>query len=49
MSASTQSSSRPWTRTCSTSSTSTLRSANAPNNLFGEARTVLPAHRDEIR
>ena len=33
MSASTQSSSRPWTRTCSTSSTSTLRSASAPNNL----------------
>ena len=32
MSASTQSSSRPWTRTCSTSSTSTPRSANAPNS-----------------
>ena len=32
MSASTQSSSRPWTRTCSTSSTSTPRSASAPNS-----------------
>ena len=49
MSASTQSSSRPCTRTCSTSSTAMPALGQRGEEPLGDARAVLPAHRHQER